>query len=119
MLDDFTFNYRVSFSTSSLKRLAMLSGPYKVIRVETSKAMPDRINATAHDLASSHDSAEFWNALSGHHFEPGSRPLVRGALETVAGVFSFAHTPIVLYFWMTRRVVARRLPTRRLQVDPA
>lgn len=99
---DFTFDYSITFSTSSLKKLAYLSDFHKQVMLETAKTMTDRVDFNAYDIADHHDTVEFWNALRGHHFEPGTRPIVRGAMETIASLLRLSFEPLALYFWMTR-----------------
>jgi hypothetical protein len=111
-VDDFLFDYRISFSTSSVRKLNILQNMHKPIRVETAKFSAPRLNMTAYDRAYDHDSTEFWNALRGHPFEPGTRPIVRGVLEFVSGLLNFVSPAVQLYFFLTRSVHRRRWSCR-------
>lgn len=101
---DFAFAYRIAFSISSVRKLSFLQNMHKSIRIETSKLTADRQNMTAYDQAWNHDSTEFWNALRGHTFEPGTRPVARGVLEFISGLLDFLAPAVQLYFFLTRCV---------------
>lgn len=93
---DFTFDWRITFSTSS---------PLKLSALQDFEVTPDsawRQNASAYDLADSHDNNEFWNALINHPFDLNTRPVARGVLGFLAGLSGFVRFFVTLYYWTTR-----------------
>lgn len=102
-VEDFLFDYRITFSPSSVRKLAILQ---HVLRkaIQNANIEAPRHNQTDYERASDYDSAEFWNALRGHPFEPGTRPVARGLLAFVAGLLDMLTPAVQLYFFLTRSV---------------
>lgn len=98
-LDNFSFDWRITFSTSSPAKLALLND-FSMSRKHGLRPS----NMTTHAAATAHEAQEFMNALVGHPFDPSGRPITRGLLRMACNFLSLLSMPLFLYYWMKQCV---------------